>query len=795
MTTRKYSSRSQQTTLSAPITSTATTMTVGSGSSLIVATVPNTQTFTVVIDPDTALEEIVDVTNWSSGNTLTIARGIDGSSGIAHSAGAVVKHMAIGRDYREANEHIENVTSAHGLTTANVVSTTDTGTVTSTMIANGTIVNADINASAAIDKTKVSGTAITAADTATVTNTMLAGSIAPAKVTGTAITAADTGTVTSTMIADGTILNADINASAAIASTKISGTAVTQGDTGTVTSTMIANGTIVDADIASGAAIGATKISGTAVTQSDTGTVTSTMILDGTILNADINASAAIALSKLATDPLARANHTGTQLAATISDFDTQVRTSRLDQLAVPTSTVSVNSQKITNLDTPTASADAANKGYVDTQITNLIAAAPGALDTLDELAAALGDDANFATTVTNSIATKLATAGGTMSGALAMGTNKITGLGTPTTSTDAATKAYADTMVPLAGGTMTGALTLSGAPTSGLHAATKTYVDAVGTAVSADAAAAAASAAASAASYDSFDDRYLGAKASAPSVDNDGNALVAGAIYWNTSTGAMQVWNAAASSWGNITSAATSTRWRKTASGGETTISGTDDSSVSLDYTVGYEQVYLNGVLLVRTLDYTASTGTSITGLSPALIADDVIEVLSWTPYSVSNALTTTIVDAKGDLLVATADNTIGRLAVGTNDYVLTADSTQTAGVKWAALSAVPTLDLTLNAQTGTSYTTVSGDKNKLVTLTNASAITLTLPPDVYSVGQQIHFAQLGAGQVTFAQGSGVTINSTGATSTAPKIRVQYATVTAICTASNTFLVIGDIA
>ena len=118
MTTRKYSSRSQQTTLSAPITSSATTMTVVSGSSLVVATVPNGQTFTVVIDPDTALEEIVDVTNWSSGNTLTIERGLDGSSGIAHSAGAVVKHMAIGRDYREANTHIEGNLAGHTATTS-----------------------------------------------------------------------------------------------------------------------------------------------------------------------------------------------------------------------------------------------------------------------------------------------------------------------------------------------------------------------------------------------------------------------------------------------------------------------------------------------------------------------------------------------------------------------------------------------------------------------------------------------------------------------------------------------------
>ena len=97
-----------------------------------------------------------------------------------------------------------------------------------------------------------------------------------------------------------------------------------------------------------------------------TGTVTSAMILDGTIVNADINASAAIALSKLATDPLARANHTGTQTASTISDFDTQVRTSKVTDLTAPTSSFSMNGQKITSLGTPTSDADAATKAYVD---------------------------------------------------------------------------------------------------------------------------------------------------------------------------------------------------------------------------------------------------------------------------------------------------------------------------------------------------------------------------------------------------------------------------------------------
>lgn len=96
------------------------------------------------------------------------------------------------------------------------------------------------------------------------------------------------------------------------------------------------------------------------------GIITSGMIANGAITNDDINASAGIALSKLATDPLARANHTGTQTASTISDFNTAVQTNRLDQMAAPTAAVSLNSQKITNLGTPTAATDAATKAYVD---------------------------------------------------------------------------------------------------------------------------------------------------------------------------------------------------------------------------------------------------------------------------------------------------------------------------------------------------------------------------------------------------------------------------------------------
>ncbi len=86
----------------------------------------------------------------------------------------------------------------------------------------------------------------------------------------------------------------------------------------------------------------------------------------GSITDSMIASNANIALSKLAVNPLDRANHTGTQLAATISNFDTQVRTSRLDQMAAPNTTVDFNGQRITNLGTPLNPSDVVTKSYAD---------------------------------------------------------------------------------------------------------------------------------------------------------------------------------------------------------------------------------------------------------------------------------------------------------------------------------------------------------------------------------------------------------------------------------------------
>jgi len=102
--------------------------------------------------------------------------------------------------------------------------------------------------------------------------------------------------------------------------------------------------------------------------------------------------------------------------------------------------------------------------------------------------------------------------------------------------------------------------------------------------------------------------------------------------------------------------------------------------------------------------------------------------------------------------------------------------------------------VNLALNAQTGTTYTLVAADSGKLVTTSNASAVTVTIPPSVFAAGEQINVQSIGAGLTSFAAGAGVTITSTGATSAAPNLRAQFSACTIICTASNVFTVIGDL-
>ena len=184
-----------------------------------------------------------------------------------------------------------------------------------------------------------------------------------------------------------------------------------------------------------------------------------------------------------------------------------------------------------------------------------------------------------------------------------------------------------------------------------------------------------------------------------------------------------LKYYNTATSAWEYIAASTTAnfTTWKKTMAGGETSVSGTDDNSVTLSYTVGLEQVFINGVLQVRGSDYTATTGTSVTGLS-VLAVNDVVTVVCYAPFNVANTIAPTVVDAKGDLIAGTAADTVGRLAVGTNDFVLTAASGETTGLKWAQAGVTKIIPASVTVGSGSG----SVDANGIVTFSGVSSLTL---------------------------------------------------------------------
>lgn len=110
------------------------------------------------------------------------------------------------------------------------------------------------------------------------------------------------------------------------------------------------------------------------------------------------------------------------------------------------------------------------------------------------------------------------------------------------------------------------------------------------------------------------------------------------------------------------------------------------------------------------------------------------------------------------------------------------------------AQMDAVATAMIAINAQTGTTYTTVLTDDGKLITADNASAITLTIPPNssvAYGIGTQINIMQLGAGQVTITAGAGVTLRSQGSKL---KTNGQYAVATCCKILTDTWVVVGNL-
>ena len=476
--------------------------------------------------------------------------------------------------------------------------------------------------------------------------------------------------------------------------------------TATVTGTLTANGTFASSNaVITGGSINSTPIGASTPSTIVGSTITAnTGFIGGLTGNVTGNVTGNLT-----------GNVTGDLTGNVTGNVTASSGTTTLNNLVV-NGTADFTATKLVNVSTPTAGTDAANKDYVDTSVAAVIDSAPAALDTLNELAAALGDDANFASTITTSIATKLPLAGGTMTGAIAMGTSKITGLGDPTAAQDAATKAYVDTQdatkLSTTGGTMSGAIAMGtnkitglGTPTDSADATTKAYTDSIlgsatsaatsaaaaatsasnaatsasnaatsATAASGSASAAASSASEAATSYDNFDDRYLGQKVSDPTLDNDGDALLTGALYFNTTSNAMKVYDGAA--WVSVAPVATSVTVSQISdyTGDATTLNYT--SNLSSD---AQTQIDAKGVGSVTSVGGTGTVnGISLSGtvtssgnltLGGTLANVDLISQVTGTlPIANGGTNATTAAVAATNLGLGTASNVRhGSLGIGT--------------------------------------------------------------------------------------------------------------------------------
>ena len=228
---------------------------------------------------------------------------------------------------------------------------------------------------------------------------------------------------------------------------------------------------------------------------------------------------------------------------------------------------------------------------------------------------------------------------------------------------------------------------------------------------------------------------------------------------------------------------------------GGVTLAAGNvDQFTVAIDPdTANEEIVFITGsatdtFTIVRARAGTSGVSHSAGATVKHVLTSDDLSFYTTGVATANAAVPKSTLTTTGDTFYASSANTPARLAIGSTGQVLTVAS----GIpSWATPT---TLNLTIDAKTA-NYSFVIGDLNKLITMSSTSTTTFTVPNGVFTAGQQINVQGIGTGLVQIRNDGTTTLTSTGATSGTPNLRAQFSAATIVCTGTNTFTVIGDIA
>ena len=538
---RNFSAIAVETTLTASVPAgtagaSYTSFTVASTSGY--PTVP----FTMIVDPDTSKEEVLTATAVV-GTTFTVIRGSDGTSPVAHSAGATVRHAVSGRDFTESQTHI----AARGYDVdSSILSNAGQTHVHGLATGDGSVVGSDQTATLT-RKTLTTPTINGATLTGTVTSTASIVVSGAGTITGLSSAGMSTSSATPKSYVDA-ILGSATAASTSATSAATSATSAAASATAAATSATSAAASATAA--ATSAASSLTSQTAAATSATSAATQATAAATSATSAAASATAAGTSATSAAASATTAAAS------VATIAGYASAASTSATS--AAASATAAATSAASAAASTSAASASAAAAATSATSASNSASAA--------------------STSATSAAASATAAA---------------------TSATSAATQATA-------------------AATSATSAATQATAAATSaTSAAASATAAATSATSAATSYTTFQTQYLGSKASAPTLDNQGNALITGASYWNSTSNALYVWSGT-----NWVQTANTTTYTAPTLGGTTLTSGGSFSNIN-SLTINSTTIP-SSATLAKTADKLSAFATTTSAELAGVISDE---------------------------------------------------------------------------------------------------------------------------------------------------------------------------